>query len=111
VVVECAGCAGACREGLEMLRLGGLLWLSGEFSDMGEIFEQSSSDCAPRMFDTRRGRARAGGVRTEHRQMARYMRQYPLGKFVTPAFGLRDVEAAMKKSMAADSMRLDDPWS
>jgi len=31
---------------------------------------------------------------------------------VTHRFGLRDVEAAMKKSMAADSMKVViDPWS
>src|SRR5260370_26624161 len=37
VVVECAGVPGAVREGLEMLRLGGLLVEAGNFSDMGEI--------------------------------------------------------------------------
>jgi Zn-dependent alcohol dehydrogenase len=44
--------------------------------------------------------------------MARYMQHYPLGDFVTHRFALRDVEAAMQKSMAADSMKVViDPWS
>ena len=37
VVVECAGVPDAVREGLEMLRVGGLLVEAGNFSDMGEI--------------------------------------------------------------------------
>ena len=44
--------------------------------------------------------------------MARYMRHYPLQEFVTHRFGLCHVEAAMKQSMAADSMKVViDPWS
>jgi hypothetical protein len=46
------------------------------------------------------------------RQMVRYMRHYPLKEFVTHRFALRQVEAAMKTSMAADSMKVViDPWS
>ena len=46
------------------------------------------------------------------RQMARYMKHYPLSEFVTHRFGLKQVEAAMKKSMDADSMKVViDPWS
>jgi len=46
------------------------------------------------------------------RQMVRYMRHYPLGQFVTHRFGLQQVEAAVKKSMAADSMKVViNPWS
>ncbi len=44
--------------------------------------------------------------------MVRYMRHYPLAEFVSHRFGLAQVEAAMKKSMAADSMKVViDPWS
>jgi len=46
------------------------------------------------------------------RQMARYMKHYPLQEFVTHRFGLHDVEQAMQKAMAADSMKvLIDPWA
>ena len=37
------------------------------------------------------------------RQMARYMQHYPLKELVTHRFGLRDVDAAVKKSVARDS--------
>jgi Zn-dependent alcohol dehydrogenase len=44
--------------------------------------------------------------------MVRYAKQYPLGEFVTHRFGLTQVDDAMKKSMAADSMKVViDPWS
>jgi Zn-dependent alcohol dehydrogenase len=43
--------------------------------------------------------------------MARYMQHYPLQEFVTHRYGLRDVEAAMQKSMQADSMKVVlQPW-
>jgi len=45
------------------------------------------------------------------RQMARYMKHYPLREFVTHRFGLRDVGAAMQKSMEAESMKVVlEPW-
>jgi Zn-dependent alcohol dehydrogenase len=43
--------------------------------------------------------------------MARYMTHYPLREFVTHRFGLRDVEAAMHKSVQAESMKVVlEPW-
>jgi hypothetical protein len=46
------------------------------------------------------------------RQMARYMQHYPLSEFVTHRFPLRDVEAAVNKSVAPDSMKVAIvPWS
>jgi Zn-dependent alcohol dehydrogenase len=46
------------------------------------------------------------------RQMARFMRHHPLQEFVTHRFPLKDVEQAMQKSMAADSMKVViDPWA
>jgi hypothetical protein len=46
------------------------------------------------------------------RQMARYMRHYPLREFVTHHFALRDVDAAVKKAIAPDSMKVViEPWA
>jgi Zn-dependent alcohol dehydrogenase len=43
--------------------------------------------------------------------MKRYMKHYPLQEFVTHRFGLRDVHAAMQKSMEVDSMKVViEPW-
>jgi threonine dehydrogenase-like Zn-dependent dehydrogenase len=113
VVVECAGVPGAVREGLEMLRVGGLLVEAGNFSDMGEIsISPHRHLCAKNVRILGVGGEEPAAYGPSMRQMARYMRQYPLGEFVTHRFGLQDVEAAMKKSMAADSMKVViDPWS
>lgn len=113
VVVECAGVPGAVREALELLRVSGLLVEAGNFSDMGEIsISPHRHLCAKNVRILGVGGEEPAAYGPSMRQMARYMRQYPLGEFVTHRFGLGDVEAAMKKSMAADSMKVViDPWS
>jgi threonine dehydrogenase-like Zn-dependent dehydrogenase len=113
VVVECAGVPEAVREGLEMLRLGGLLVEAGNFSDLGEIsISPHRHLCAKNVRILGVGGEEPAAYGPSMRQMARYMRQYPLKQFVTHRFGLRQVEEAMKKSMAADSMKVViDPWS
>jgi len=113
VVVECAGVPGAVREGLEMLRLGGLLIEAGNFSDMGEIsISPHRHLCAKNVRILGVGGEEPAAYGPSMRQMVRYMRHYPLGEFVTHRFGLRQVDAAMKQSMAADSMKVViDPWS
>jgi len=104
---------GAVREALEMLRVGGLLIEAGNFSDMGEIpISPHRHLCAKNVRILGVGGEEPAAYGPGMRQMARYMRQYPLHEFVTHRFGLRDVEAAMQKSMAADSMKVViDPWS
>ena len=113
VVVECAGVPEAVRQGLEMLRLGGLLVEAGNFSDLGEIsISPHRHLCAKNVRILGVGGEEPAAYGPSMRQMARYMRQYPLKEFVTHRFGLRQVEEAMKKSMAADSMKVViDPWS
>lgn len=113
VVVECAGVPQAVREGLELLRLGGLLVEAGNFSDMGEIsISPHRHLCAKNVRILGVGGEEPAAYGPSMRQMARYMQHYPLGDFVTHRFALRDVEAAMQKSMAADSMKVViDPWS
>ena len=113
VVVEAAGVPGAVREALEILRIGGLLIEAGNFSDMGEIsINPHRHLCAKNVRILGVGGEERAAYGPSMRQMARYMRHYPLSEFVTHRFGLRQVEAAMKKSMAADSMKVViDPWS
>jgi threonine dehydrogenase-like Zn-dependent dehydrogenase len=113
MVIECAGVPQAVTEGLEMLRISGLLVEAGNFSDLGEIpISPHRHLCAKNV--------RILGVSGEEpaaygpgmRQMARYMKHYPLGEFVTHRFGLRDVEAAMQKSIEPESMKVVlDPWA
>ncbi|MGC1227822.1 MAG: hypothetical protein WA859_15185, partial [Candidatus Sulfotelmatobacter sp.] len=45
------------------------------------------------------------------RQMARYMKHYPLREFVSHRFALKDVNAAMQQAVANDSMKVVlQPW-
>ena len=113
VVVECAGVAQAVRESLELLRIGGLLVEAGNFSDMGEVsISPHRHLCAKNVRILGVGGEEPAAYGPSMRQMARYMRHYPLSEFVTHRFGLRQVEAAMRKSMDADSMKVViDPWS
>ena len=113
VVVESAGVPEAVREALEMLRVGGLLVEAGNFSDMGEIsISPHRHLCAKNVRILGVGGEERAAYGPSMRQMARYMRHYPLSQLVTHRFGLRQVEAAMKKSMATDSMKVViDPWS
>jgi threonine dehydrogenase-like Zn-dependent dehydrogenase len=113
VVIECAGVPHAVVEGLELLRVSGLLIEAGNFSDLGEIsLSPHRHLCAKNV--------RILGVSGEEpaaygpgmRQMARYIKHYPLRDFVTHRFRLRDVEAAVKKSIEPESMKVVlEPWS
>jgi len=112
LVIECAGVPQAVPEALEMLRMSGMLVEAGNFSDLGEIpISPHRHLCAKNV--------RILGVSGEEpaaygpgmRQMARYMKHYPLREFVTHRFGLRDVEAAVEKSIEAESMKVVlEPW-
>jgi len=102
VVVECAGVPEAVLEGLEMLRLGGLLVEAGNFSDMGEIrISPHRHLCAKNVRILGVGGEEPAAYGPSMRQMARFMQHYPLHEFVTHRFPLKDVEQAMRKSMAA----------
>jgi len=113
MVVECAGVPQAVPEGLEMLRLGGLLVEAGNFSDLGEItINPHRHLCAKSVRILGVGGEEPGAYGPSMRQMARYMRHYPLREFVTHHFALRDVDAAVRKSIAPDSMKVViEPWA
>jgi len=113
MVIECAGVPQAVPEGLEMLRIGGLLVEAGNFSDLGEVsISPHRHLCAKNARILGVGGEEPAAYGPGMRQMARYMKHYPLQNFVTHRFGLRDVEAAMQKSMAADSMKVVlQPWN
>jgi len=113
VVIECAGVPQAVPEGLDMLRLGGLLVEAGNFSDLGEIgINPHRHLCAKSARILGVGGEEPGAYAPSMRQMARYMRHYPLREFVTHHFALQDVDAAVKKSIAPDSMKVViEPWA
>jgi threonine dehydrogenase-like Zn-dependent dehydrogenase len=112
VVIECAGVPQAVPEALEMLRIGGLLIEAGNFSDLGEVpFSPHRHLCAKNARILGVGGEEPAAYGPGMRQMARYMKHYPLQEFVTHRFGLRDVNAAMQKSIETDSMKVVmQPW-
>ena len=112
VVIECAGVPQAVPEALEMLRVGGLLVEAGNFSDLGEVpISPHRHLCAKNVRILGVGGEEPAAYGPSMRQMARYMKQYPLREFVTHRFGLRDVHAAMQKSVEIESMKVVlEPW-
>ena len=112
MVIECAGVPEAVPEALEMLRVGGLLVEAGNFSDLGEVpISPHRHICAKNARILGVGGEEPAAYGPSMRQMARYMKNYPLREFVTHRYGLRDVDAAMSKSVEAESMKVVlEPW-
>lgn len=113
MVIETAGVPQAVPEGLEMLRLGGLLVEAGNFSDLGEVgINPHRHLCSKSVRILGVGGEEPASYGPSMRQMARYMRSYPLREFVSHRFPLREVEAAVHKSIAPDSMKVAiEPWA
>ena len=93
--------------------LGGLLVEAGNFSDLGEVsISPHRQICAKNARILGVGGEEPAAYAPSMRQMARYMKQYPLRDFVTHRFPLRGVNAAMEKSIAQDSMKVVmEPWT
>ena len=100
-------------EELEMLRLGGLLVEAGNFSDLGEIgINPHRHLCSKSVRILGVGGEEPASYGPSMRQMARYMRHYPLRQFVSHRYPLRDVETAVHKAIAPDSMKVViEPWA
>ena len=113
MVIECAGVPEAVPEALEMLRIGGLLVEAGNFSDLGEIaLSPHKHLCAKNARILGVGGEEPAAYGPSMRQMARYMKHYPLREFVTHRYGLREVDAAMAKAIEPDSMKVVmTPWN
>ncbi len=113
VVIECAGVPAAVPEALEMLRISGLMVEAGNFSDLGEIsFSPHRLLCAKNARILSVGGEEPAAYGPGMRQMARYQKQYPLGEFVSHRYKLRDVRAAVQKSIEPESMKVVlEPWS
>lgn len=113
MVIETAGVPKAVPEGLEMLRLGGLLVEAGNFSDLGEVpISPHRHLCSKSVRILGVGGEEPASYGPSLRQLARYMQHYPVREFVSHRFPLRDVEAAVLKSVAPDSMKVAiEPWT
>jgi threonine dehydrogenase-like Zn-dependent dehydrogenase len=112
LVIETAGVPQAFTESLELMRLGGMLVEAGNFSDLGEVpISPHRHICAKSARILGVGGEEPAAYGPSMRQMARYMNHYPLREFVSHHYALRDVEEAVHKSVAADSMKVViNPW-
>lgn len=112
MVIECAGVPQAVPEALEMLRVGGLLVEAGNFSDLGEVsISPHRHLCAKNARILSVGGEEPAAYGPGMRQMARYLKHYPLREFVSHRFALKDVDAAMQQAIAPDSMKVVlQPW-
>ena len=112
MVIECAGVPQALPEGLEMLRVSGLLVEAGNFSDLGEIsLSPHRHLCAKNARILSVGGEEPAAYGPSMRQMVRYMKHYPLREFVTHRYALRDVHTAMQKAIEPESMKVVfEPW-
>ncbi|HEY0703205.1 MAG TPA: zinc-binding dehydrogenase [Candidatus Acidoferrales bacterium] len=112
MVVECAGVPQVIPEALDLLRVGGLLVEAGNFSDLGEVsISPHRHLCAKNVRILGVGGEEPAAYGPSMRQMARYMKNYPLREFVTHRYPLRDVEAAVQKSVEPESMKVVlEPW-
>jgi threonine dehydrogenase-like Zn-dependent dehydrogenase len=112
LVIETAGVPQAFTESLELMRLGGMLVEAGNFSDLGEVpVSPHRHICAKSARILGVGGEEPAAYGPSMRQMARYMEHYPLREFVSHQYGLRDVEEAVHKSVAPDSMKVVvNPW-
>jgi L-iditol 2-dehydrogenase len=112
VVVEAAGVPQTVPQALEMLRMGGLLVEAGNFSDLGDVsINPHRHLCTKNVRILGVGGEEPGAYGPSMRQMVRYMKHYPLQDFITHKFRLKDVDAAVQKSIEPDSMKVViDPW-
>ena len=113
VVVECAGVPQVIPEALDMLRVGGMLVEAGNFADLGEVsINPHRHLCSKSARILGVGGEEPASYGASLRQMARYMRHYPLSDFVSHRYPLREVEAAVQKAIPPDSMKVGiDPWA
>jgi len=113
VVVEAAGVPQTVPQALEMLRMGGLLVEAGNFSDLGDVsINPHRHLCTKNVRILGVGGEEPGAYGPSMRQMVRYMKHYPLQDFITHKFRLKDVDAAVQKSIEPDSMKVViDPWN
>ena len=85
---------------------------AGNFSDLGEIgINPHRHLCSKSVRILGVGGEEPASYGPSMRQMARYMKHYPLREFVTHKYALRDVHAAMAKAIEPESMKVVmEPW-
>jgi L-iditol 2-dehydrogenase len=106
VIVECAGVPQAFSEGLDLLRPGGFLLEVGNFSDLGSTSINPHLICAKNLRIIGIGGEEITSYAPSLDLLNRHRQHYPLEKFVSHRYPIEEAEAAVKHSMADDSMKV-----
>jgi L-iditol 2-dehydrogenase len=106
VVVECAGVPQAVPEGLDLLRPGGFFLEVGNFSDLGVASINPHLICAKNLRIIGIGGEAITSYAPSLDLLNRYRRHYPLDQIVTHRYPIDQAEAALRQSMADDSMKV-----
>lgn len=107
LVIECTGDPNILSEGLDMLRLGGTYLIEGAF-----VEESGTKISASRQIVAKNARIiGAAGMPFQAygralKMMAAFRDSIPFAKAVTHQFGIDTAEAALKQSIAPDSMKV-----
>jgi L-iditol 2-dehydrogenase len=96
VIVECTGEAAAIPEGLEMARRGGTYVVAGVFADVGDIaINPHRHLLANQIRLLGMTNHPPTGYVNSMKLLNKFQKTFPLDKFVTHAFPVREVDAAM----------------
>jgi threonine dehydrogenase-like Zn-dependent dehydrogenase len=106
VVVECAGVPQVVPEGLDLLRPGGMYLEVGNFSDLGAVPINPHLICSKNIRMIGVGGEAITAYAPSMELLRRYRKHYPLEKFVSHRYPIEEAEAALRHSMADDSMKV-----
>jgi L-iditol 2-dehydrogenase len=93
-------------EGLAMLRPGGFYLEVGNFSDLGSVALSPHLICAKNLRIIGIGGEAITAYGPSLELLNRYRRQYPLDTFVSHRYPIEQAEAALRRSMADDSLKV-----
>jgi len=107
LVVECVGYPQVLREGLEMLRKGGMYIETGNFVDTGDVsINVHRHLCAKNVRLIGLTNHPVTGFSPSLKLLRRHMNTFPLDKFVTHTYPIEQAEEAMQKALSEECMKV-----
>ena len=107
LVVECVGYPQVLREGLEMLRKGGMYIETGNFVDTGDVsINVHRHLCAKNVRLIGLTNHPVTGYPTSLKLLHRYMDTFPLHKFVSHTYPIERADEAMQTTFSEECMKV-----
>ena len=107
LVVECVGYPQVVREGLEMLRKGGMYIETGNFVDTGDVSVNVHRHlCAKNVRLIGLTNHPVTGFPPSLKLLHRYMDTFPLHRFVSHTYPIERAEEAMQKALSGECMKV-----